>query len=553
MMLVYKRVRFRYGIFIIGAVSWILCLFHFESKVYAQSAPNFLIILADDLGFSDLGCYGGEIQTPNLDKLGQQGLRFTQFYNTGRCWPTRASLLTGYYPHQIGFDRVPGDPPIERHNRPAWAPLLPEMLKPLGYRSYHSGKWHLDGPPLKCGFDRAYSLDDHGRYFSPQTHSLDGVRLPPVKRESGYYATTMVADQAIAFLQEHHEQHSDQPFFQFLAFTAPHFPLHALPEDIEKYSHAYAAGWETLRMERWQRLRQMGIVSGELPDLESEVGPPYDFPQAMEVLGPDEVNRPVPWETLTAEQKRFQANKMAIHAAMVDRMDQEIGRVLGQLRAMQQWDNTVIFFLSDNGASAEIMVRDDGHDPTAPAGSAASHLCLGPGFSSASNSPFRRHKTWVHEGGIHTPLIVHWPAGIKTPEQLNHSLGHVIDICPTIIELAKQSHAAENGSDDSSPPQDGTSKVTPPRPGVSLASAIQQNNSVNREWLWWSHEKNRALRKGDWKLVASGGGPWELYNISQDPTENQNLALAAPERVSDLANQLQQILEQIRNQAQQQK
>jgi len=508
------------------------------APVFCQQTnrPNVLVILADDLGFSDLGCYGGEIATPNLDGLAANGLRFTNFYNTGRCWPTRASLLTGYYAQQVRFDVLPGDPPIKRGDRPKWARLLPELLRPAGYRSFHSGKWHLDGGPVAGGFNRSYSLDDHGRFFSPQRHLLDDRPLPKVSRDDGYYATTAIADHAISFLQEHQNGFRDQPFLGYVAFTAPHFPLHALPEDIARYRDRYLGGWNRLREERFVRIREMGLVGGSLPAVEPDVGPPYDHPNAMEKLGPGEVNRPLPWDELTPEQLRFQATKMAIHAAMVDRMDQEIGRILDQLRTMECFENTLVLFLSDNGASAEIMVRDDGHDANAEPGSASTHLCLGPGWSNASNTPFRRHKTWVHEGGIHTPLVAHWPAGIPARGQLNPSIGHVVDIVPTILELAgivKPDSTADNPA--------------PHSPGISLKSVLVGNRSLQRNSLWWFHEGNRALRDGPWKLVSSKDRSWELFNLANDPTEQNDLASQYPDRVLSMESEWTRQLDQMRN------
>ncbi|MCE9554488.1 MAG: sulfatase-like hydrolase/transferase, partial [Planctomycetes bacterium] len=370
--------------------------------------PNFLVIMADDLGFSDIGCYGGEIATPNLDKLAAGGLRFTQFYNTARCWPTRSALLTGYYPQQINMD-----PPEGR--LPPWTRVLPHYLKPQGYHCYHSGKWHLFGAPdavADGGFERSYKLDDHDRYFSPKKHSQDDRPLPPAKPGSGYYSTTAIANHAIDSLKEHAEKHAGEPFFEYLAFTAPHFPLQALPEDIARYRKKYSEGWDAVRQQRWERLKQSGIVDCGLSPLAPEFAPRYFQQKVLKELGPGEIEHPVAWDKLTAAQQDFQATKMAIHAAMVDRMDQEIGRVLEQVRAMGAFENTVILFLSDNGADATIMVRGDRNAPSAEPGSAGSFLCLGPGWASASNAPFRRHKIWNHEGGISTPLIVHWPQGI---------------------------------------------------------------------------------------------------------------------------------------------
>ncbi|MDB4491433.1 arylsulfatase [bacterium] len=484
-----------------------LCLF---TNVVAAAPPNVLIILADDLGFSDLGCYGGEIATPNLDTLAKEGSRHTQFYNTARCWPSRAAILTGYYPQQIRRDALPGVKSGGRGKRPAWAPLLPTLLKPKNYRSYHSGKWHLDGMPLAEGFDHSYYLKDQGRFFNPKVHYQDDKQLPSVEPKSGYYGTVAVADHAINQLRDHAEHFPEQPFFQYLAFAAPHFPLHALPEDIERYKNHYDSGWDSIRKERWQRQQALGLLNGaQLSPTEQDLGPPYHFAEALEILSPGEVNRPLPWNTLTGEQQAFQATKMAIHAAMVDRMDKEIGRVIDQLKLMKAYENTLIVFLSDNGASAEIMVRDDGHDPKAAPGSAATYLCLGPGWSTTCNTPFRKHKTWVHEGGIATPFIARWPASVKERPDTD-SPSHVIDLVPTILDLAEIE--------------------TPARPGVSLF----EEPTAPRE-LWWMHEGNRAFRQGNCKLVAVKNGPWELYDLLKDRAETKNLAKDITNKVIELA------------------
>ena len=507
--------------------------------------PNFLIILADDMGYSDAGSYGGEIATPNLDSLATGGLRFTDFYNTARCWPTRGALLTGYYPQQIRRDGMPG---VDHRSfggrgvRPEWARLLPERLRPLGYRSYHSGKWHVDGKPIENGFDRSYEPGSGNNFFravAHESHEREGAKLSPAERGEEYYGTIATADHAIEHLREHAEQHADRPFFQYMAFHAPHFPLHALPEDITRYRDRYLQGWDRLRRERHTRQKEMGITGAALSRLEPDVGPPYPFPDSIKQLGPGEINRPLPWKDLTEEQQRFQAVKMAIHAAMIDRMDREIGRVLDQLRAMKAFDNTVIFFLSDNGASAEIMVRGEGHDPDAPLGSAKTYLCLGPGFSSAANTPFRRHKTWVHEGGVSTPFIVHWPKGIPAKNELRSTTAHVIDIAPTVLELAGAKTA---------PAPEG-----PPFAGRSLVSIFSGDEGVLHEALWFYHEGNRALRQGDWKIVHTVGvcrypgkswlteedarpGDWALYDLSADRAEQHNLSAKHPDRVRSMAS-----------------
>jgi arylsulfatase len=495
------------------------------SAAEAPKRPNILILLSDDMGFSDAGCYGGEIATPNLDALAKNGLRFTQFYNTARCWPTRAALLTGFYAQQVRRDTVPGIKSGGAGVRPPWAVLLPEMLRSLGYRSYHSGKWHVDGKPLDNGFHHSYSLLDQDRHFTPRRHTEDDRPLPPVAPKAGYYSSTAIADHAIKCLKEHAAKYPTQPFFGFVAFTAPHFPLQAPADDVARYRKKYLAGWDALREQRWQRLRERKIGGSSLAPIERDIGPPYAFPEAMKKLGPNELNRPLPWKGLNEAQRELQASKMAIHAAMVDRMDREIGRIVAQLEAMRALDNTLVFFLSDNGASAEIMVRGDGHDPAAECGTGATFLCIGPGWSSLANTPFRRHKTWVHEGGISTPLIITWPAGIAARGQLRHTPGHVIDLVPTILEVAGGNRPAK-----------WKGRPVPAAPGKSLAPAFARDATIKRDFLWWLHEGNRALRAGDWKIVAAGkDSPWELYDHSSDRSETKDLAPDRPEKVRELA------------------
>ncbi len=485
--------------------------------------PNVVMILADDLGYSDLGCYGGEIETPHLDALAKNGLRYTQFYNTARCWPTRGALLTGYYAQQIHRDALPDVFGGAQGVRQKWARLLPDFLKQAGYRCYHSGKWHIDGKVLAGGFDRSLDMRNQGNFFTSKGNSIDDVAVTPPAGEKGYYATIATADHAIECLKDHAAQHAGKPFFHFIPFIAPHFPLHALPEDIERYRDKYLAGWDAMRNARYQKQKSLGITKTTLSLLEREVGPPYAFPAAIEKLGPGEVNRPLPWSELTEEQKRFQATKMAIHAAMVDRMDREIGRIIDQLKKMGAYDNTLILFASDNGASAEIMVRDGGHDPSAPPGSAATYLCLGPGFSSACNTPHRRHKTWVHEGGISTPLIAHWPAGISARNEVRQTPAHVIDFVPTVLALA--------GIEK---PKEWEGESIPDAPGRNLLPSFAKDVIIERKSLWWLHEGNRAIRVGDWKLVAAKGEPWELYDLSTDRAEQNNLAEKMPTKVAEL-------------------
>ena len=491
--------------------------------------PNVVVILADDMGFSDLGCYGSEIETPNLDRLAHGGLRFTQGYNTARCWPTRGALLTGYYAQSIRRDSMPGVQGGNRTGRPAWARLLPELLAPAGYRSYHSGKWHVDGEPLKQGFVHSLRIEGgQNDYFDPAGVTVDGEQI---EGDDAFYVTTAVGDHAAACLKEHARQHAGTPFFSYVAFTAPHFPLQAPPELIEKYRARYQAGWDVVQQARYERLVQRGIVAAPLAPMERDLGPPYAFPDAIKQLGPGEVNRPLPWDELTPEQQAFQATKMAIHAAMIDAVDQAVGVVIKQLEAMNALDDTLILFLSDNGGSAEIMVRGKGHDRSLPAGSSGTYLCLGPGWSSCANTPFRRHKTWVHEGGIATSWIAHWPKGIPSRRALREQPVHVIDVVPTVLELAGIEPAAEHAGGP-----------VPPLQGRSFADCLRNPVAPPpHETLWWCHDGHRAVRQGDWKLVAAKRKPWELYDLSQDRTEQQDLAAAQPARVKQLEQAWQAI------------
>ncbi len=525
--------------------------------------PNFLIILADDAGYSDLGCYGGEIETPHLDRLAREGLRFTHFYSTARCWPSRAALMTGYYAQQVRMD------PVRREFRrlPPWAQVLPYYLRQTGYRSYHSGKWHIalaDRPVADGGFHRSYRMRDHDRFFSPRVHLLDDERLPEVEPGTDYYTTTEMANRAIEFLQEHERDHKGKPWFTFLAFTAPHFPLHALQDDIDKYRGKYDAGWDAIRRRRLERMKATGIVPQhvQLPPLEPGVvpgwnmitrdmeqqfgaiaerkGPPWVRLSLEEAFGPGEVGRAVPWDSLTAEQQAFQAAKMAIHAAMIDRMDQEIGRVLAQIEAMGDRENTLVMYMSDNGASAEIIVRGDGHDREAPMGSAATYLSLGPGWSSAANTPLRLHKHWAHEGGAVSPLIVHWPAGIgsQVASQLRATPGHFVDILPTLLEAAGIEYK---------PPATGA----PPLPGRSLVPTFTADVEIPREFIYLEHSGHRGLRIGDWKIVSRTDDEdrWKLYNLAEDRNELDDLAQKMPEKTREMADRWTELHQKFQRQA----
>jgi arylsulfatase A-like enzyme len=497
--------------------------------------PNLLVILADDMGFSDARCYGGDIDTPHLDRLAAGGLRFTQAYSTARCGPSRSCLLTGLYAQQTAADvMTPG-------NIPNYVGYIPEFLKPLGYRSYHTGKWHMRHRPIAggAGFDRTYTMLDELRFFTQRRHELDGEPLPTP--DPGFYSTTAIADYGIQFLKQHARENPADPFFLYAAFHAPHFPLQAPAADIEHYKDRFNEGWDTARERKWQRMRRMGLIDCTLAPLEPNMWTNWNTPDAelRAKIGPGEVTRAAPWSTLTPEQRNFQRTKMAIHAAMITRMDTEIGKLLRQVEAMGELANTVVMFLSDNGASSEQLIRGDGHDASAPPGSARTHLGLGPGWSSCSNAPFRLHKSWVNEGGIASPLIVHWPKGIGARGALRHDPCHFVDVLPTLVDLAGDRPGAPPGA--------------PAPAGRSIVPAFSRDGSVHRDYLYFNHNHNRAIRCGDWKLIATGdSGPWELYDLSKDRSEQHDLAAKHPDRASQLAarwNDLDQQFARVREAA----
>lgn len=523
---------------IYSSLLWML-LVHLPGQAISGSGarpqkPNVIIILVDDMGYSDPGCFGGEIRTPNIDRLANGGLRFTNFYNSGRCWPTRSSLLSGYYANAIGMD------PINRNSPcPPWVTTLPSYLDKAGYRTYHSGKYHVmnNKPPVKAGgFHQSYWIERGSDFYWDFDHYLNDEPLEKFKAEDSVFCTTVITDHALGMLDQHRKEHEEKPFFLYLAYRAPHFPLMARQDDIDKYKDRYTGGWDLLRQERRERMHRMGLVSNPVPPREEEVNQTYEHLMKDRVLldsmTAGEVLYPVAWESLTPEEKNFQAMKMSIHAAMVDRVDQETGRIIQWLEKTQNLENTLIFFLSDNGASAEIMIRGNGHQRTARPGSAETYLCLGPGWAGASNTPFRRYKSWTHEGGIATPLIAHWPDGIKERGGLRKDPGHVVDFLPTLLELAGlEQQRYRNG------------QTIPPLHGTSLVPAFTGEGKVLHDFLYFNHHgafrddrTNRALRVGNWKIVASGTDDhgWELYDLEKDRGEQDDLAGKMPDRLKIL-------------------
>jgi arylsulfatase len=471
-------------------------------------APNIVLILADDMGFSDIGCYGSEIPTPNLDRLAGRGLRFTQFQNTARCCPTRASLLTGLYPHQAGIGHMVVDrgfPAYQGHLNGRCVTIA-EALRPAGYTTLMSGKWHVgeNRPhwPTDRGFDHYFGLiNGSSSYFQVdqgKTLALDDKPYTPP--DKGFYLTDAITDHAVGFLDRHTSR--DKPFFLYLAYTAPHWPLHALPEDIEKYRGKYMMGWDELRRQRHERMIQMGLVRKEWP------------------LTPRDQRAPA-WKDVG--DKAFRDLSMAVYAAQIDRMDQNIGRVLTSLDRSGLADNTLVLFLADNGGCAEEINRGK---PGVGPGGPDSYWSYGLPWANASNTPFRLYKHWVHEGGISTPLIASWPGRIKEPGSITHQPGHLIDLMATCVDVGNARYPATfNGN------------AITPMEGRSLRPVFEGRHREPHPAICWEHEGNRAVRQEGWKLVSryEGGSGWELYDMEADRTEMSDLGAKHPAKVKELS------------------
>lgn len=520
----------------------------------AADRPNIIIILSDDMGFSDIGCYGSEIATPNLDALATGGVRFTQFYNTARCCPTRASLLTGLYPHQAGIGHMMEDlkKPGYKGNLNLSTRTIAELLKSGGYRNYAVGKWHVtsqtaaNGPktnwPLARGFDRFYgTIHGAGSFFDPSSLVRDNTMISAFADSeytpNTYYYTDAIAEHGVRYIRDHAKNHAKEPFFLYTAFTAAHWPMHALPSDIAKYRGKYDAGYDAIRKARYAKASREGVIDSKQP-----LSPPAQD-----------------WDKVP--NKAWEASCMEVYAAMVDRMDQGIGRMIAELKTQGQLDNTLIVYLQDNGGCAEPTGRTGNKNhpnimrPNAPTlpimkptdfitagstpaqtrdgfpvrmgpnvvpGPADTYVAYGKGWANVSNTPFREYKHWVHEGGISTPLIAHWPAGITEHGTLRTQPGHLIDLAATCVDLAGIRMP----------------KDAPPLEGVSLRPAFAGKN-FDRDAIYWEHEGNRAVRSCDWKLVAKHGQPWELYDLSRDRIESKNLASKHPDRLQELVSKYQ--------------
>ncbi len=529
------------------------------TSALAETRPNIIYIMSDDMGFSDIGCYGSEISTPNLNTLAAEGVRFTQFYNTARCCPTRACLLTGLYPHQAGVGHMMNDRGHDgyRGDLNRNCVTIAEVLKSAGYRSYISGKWHVTKEiqpkseedkynwPLQRGFDRFYgTIHGAGSFFDPNTLTRDNQYISPYAdpqyQPKQFYYTDAISDQAVRFIREHHEQDANQPFFLYVSFTAAHWPMHALPEDIAKYKGKYDAGYQAIRDTRYKRMSQLGVIDGK-----------------------STVNWPIPESLMETKHLDWDIRNMEVYAAMIDNMDQGIGRILTALKQSNQLDNTLICFFQDNGGCAEGYGRGGIGGPRADSpelpplpddylqpdmtpkqnragfkmrtgkgsltGPDDTAIGYGKGWATVSNTPFREYKHWVHEGGISTPLIAHWPAKITRRGQFEHTPSHLIDLMATAVDVSGASYPETY--------HDG--QTITPMEGKSLVPAFA-GEGIDREAIYWEHEGNRAIRVGDWKLVAKGAkGAWELYDISQDRSEQNDLASSAPERVERMATMWQ--------------
>lgn len=513
----------------------------FANDAGQNRRPNIVIIMADDMGFSDIGCFGGEIQTPNLDKLAANGLRFTQFYNCARCCPTRASLMTGQYPHKVGLDR--NGQSLTRSGI-----TIAEALEQAGYNTAMAGKWHLSRTntlkdpklhqkwldhqydpghpfapletyPVNRGFDKHYGviwgvID----YFDPFS-LVEGTRAVENVPED-YYFTDAINEKSGQYIRE--LGRSDKPFFLYVAHCAPHWPLHARPEDIAKYKDTYKDGWDKLRLDRYGRMIEMGLFKKENTPL-----PPIQ-------------DRGRKWAQLPVQEKSLQALKMAVHAAMVDRLDQGVGKIIEALKQTGQLDNTIIFFLSDNGASPEVP-GGPGYDRSSQTragrkirykgiskpGPETTYTGIGAPWASASNTPFRYWKKESFEGGCHTPLIIQWPKGLRAPPgSVTSQAGHVIDIMPTCLELA----GAKN-------PDRYNGHTLTPLDGKTLMPILRNRQREGHQRLFFEHMGGRAVIEGNWKLVALKDHSWELYNLSRDRTEMDNLAAKHPDRVRTMSSQ----------------
>jgi arylsulfatase len=457
-------------------------------EVYAGTRrPNIVLILADDLGYSDLGCYGGEIQTPNLDRLAAEGLRFSQFYNTAKCAPTRTSLLSGLFWQDAGQG-------IQR------GITMAQALQAAGYATLAVGKWHLKGNPVQRGFDRYFGhLSGATDYFKGNnTWRLDEEPFTDFKED--FYSTDAKTNYAIRFVEQAHQQAPNKPFFLYLAYNAPHYPLQAWPQDIAKYRGKFLKGWDQLRQERYDRLVAMGLIKKQW-----SLSPRPEYIPA--------------WESLNDQEREFEDKRMSAYAAMVDRMDQNIGRLMAKLKELRADQNTLVMFLSDNGGCPFDRRRNYQVEP----GTRESKWEYGVAWANVSNTPFRLYKRNQHEGGIATPFIAWWPAVVRKVGAITDQCAHLIDVMPTVLELAGWSW-----------PRRFEGQSLQALPGKSLLPIFEDKERRPHSALFFQFINHRAVIEADWKLVSAFAGPWELYRLGTDRTELHNLAAKYPEKAKQL-------------------
>jgi arylsulfatase A-like enzyme len=483
--------------------------------------PNIILIMADDMGFSDLECYGSEISTPNINNLARRGLRFSNFYNAARCCPTRASLLTGLYPHQTGLGAMVSSDPANAEPGPYQGFLnnncvtLAEVLKSAGYNTFMSGKWHVgeEHPqwPMDRGFDDYYGLISGGaNYFDIRKTKAPGVKrhfakgneeyMPPTEN---WYITDAITDNAVRMLDEFSKK--ENPFFLYLSYTAPHWPLHAWPEDIAKYRNEYKKGWDSKRIERYVRQHQLNLFGKGV-----RISP-------RDPIAPD-------WDSLSKEKKEEMELKMAVYAAQIDCMDRGIGKVIAKLNELEKFENTLIMFLSDNGGCAEggVFGQDFWKNGVPPGGKDGFHS-YGLAWANYSNTPFRKYKQYTHEGGISTPFIACWPAVIIEKGIITHQPAHIMDIMPTCCEISGATY-----------PENYKGHKILPVEGKSLKRIFEGYIRPPHEILCWEHIGSVGIRKGNWKLVAARHEKWELYDLDKDRTELENLIEKNPEKAKEL-------------------
>jgi len=532
-----------------------LCTLQTYAQKKETTKPNIIVILTDDMGFSDIGCYGSEINTPNIDNLAKNGLRFAQFYNTARSSCSRASLLTGLYPHEANMGFLSN----YNYTEPGYGDdlsknsvTLAQVLKSAGYSTYMSGKWHISKNtdnekgdisnwPLQRGFERFFgTLNGSDNYFDPGTLMSQNKFISPAKN---FYYTYAIADTAASFVRQ---QSKEKPFFMYVAFTAAHWPLQAPENEIEKQKGKYNIGWDSIRELRFEKQKKLGIIPKNTK---------------LSTRSPE-----IPaWKDETM--KSFQERRMETYAAMVDIMDRGVGKIIAALKEKGELENTVIFYMHDNGGCAELEGSDK---PTIPlteeqkvlkpipadfiqtskkpeytrdgkfvrsgrgvmAGPADTWMAYGPEWANVSNTPFRMYKQYVHQGGISSPLIIEWPKGIKSNGSITRQVSHLIDIVPTVLEISGAKYPAKLNENEIQPLE-----------GISLTPTFS-NKTVDRKLVFWEHQANRALRMGNWKLVAKTKSPkkftqadenaWELYNLEQDPSETINLATKYPDKVKEM-------------------